>query len=62
MEDNTKQLEPYVDLHKVIEHFKVGRPMIEILIREGMPMLRIRKSRRFKLSEVEEWLKNRNKE
>jgi excisionase family DNA binding protein len=61
MEDNTKQMEPYVDLHKLLEHFSIARAKVEKLIREGMPMLRIGKSRRFRLSEVEEWLKNKQK-
>lgn len=61
MEDNTKQMEPYVDLHKLLEHFSIARAKVEKLIREGMPILRIGKSRRFRLSEVEEWLKNKQK-
>jgi excisionase family DNA binding protein len=61
MEDNTKQMEPYVDLHKLLQHFSIARAKVERLIHEGMPILRIGKSRRFKLSEVEEWLKNKQK-
>jgi len=61
MEDNIKQMEPYVDLHKLLQHFSIARAKVEKLIREGMPILRIGKSRRFKISEVEEWLKNNQK-
>jgi excisionase family DNA binding protein len=57
MEHNTKHNEPYVDLHAVLQHFSIARSKLEKLIREGLPMLRIGKSRRFRVTEVEEWLK-----
>ena len=62
MDDNTKQIEPFSDTNKMIAHLKLSRAKFELLILEGMPMLRIDKSRRFKISEVEEWLRNRNKQ
>ena len=61
MEDNTKHIEPYVDLHAVLKYFSIARAKVEKLIHEGMPMLRIGKSRRFRLTEVEQWLKDRQK-
>lgn len=62
MQDNIKHKEPYTDLHEVLKYFHIARAKAERLIREGMPMLRIGKHRRFKISEIEEWLRNRNKE
>jgi hypothetical protein len=60
MDDNTKQIEPFSDTNEMIAHLKLSRAKFELLILEGMPMLRIDKSRRFKISEVEEWLRSRN--
>jgi excisionase family DNA binding protein len=57
MEDNQKQPEPYVNMHRLMDHFKVSRPKVEAMIHEGLPMLRLGRSRRFKITEVEEWLK-----
>lgn len=54
MDDNSKK-EKYVDANAVMEFFSLPRSTLELLIKRGLPVLRIGKARRFKLSDVEDW-------
>jgi|LakMenE01Jun11ns_1017448.scaffolds.fasta_scaffold9781339_3 hypothetical protein len=61
MEHNTtKQQEAFVNAHTMIEHLCIGRSTFEALVKNGMPCLRLKGIRRFKISEVEAWLKENN--
>jgi len=62
MENNIKPVEPWVDTNALLKHLKISRAKFEQLILEGLPMMRIDALRRFRISEVEEWLKNRNQQ
>lgn len=61
MEDNntTKNIH-WVGPKQVQEHFRISKSGFENLFHAGMPCLRIGKSRRFLLTDVEKWLKERH--
>jgi hypothetical protein len=61
MENNTKPIEAFVDTNQMLSHLKLSRAMFELLVVEGLPLLRIGKARRFKISQVEDWLKSRER-
>lgn len=61
MEHNTtKQQEAFVDAHVIMEYLCIGRSTFESWVKSGMPCLRVRGIRRFKISEVETWLRENN--
>lgn len=54
--------EGYVTTSDLMRHLSLPKSTFELLVKQGMPVLRIGKARRFKVSEVEIWLMNRSKE
>lgn len=61
MEHNSiEKMEMWVGPKVIQEYFQMSKGTFEKLFRRGMPCLRIGKSRRFKISEVEQWLKEQN--
>ena len=62
MEENKDniQVEKWVDIHELVEHFGLSKAKLEQLHSEGLPVLRIGKVRRYKITEVEAWLKERS--
>ena len=62
MENNTIKTEGYVTTIELMRHLSLPKSTFEKLTKEGMPVLRIGKARRFKISEVETWLKNKAQE
>lgn len=58
MEHNNINNEPWVDAKAVQKHFGMSKSNFEIWYRRGMPVFRIEKLRRFRISEVEKWLKD----
>lgn len=58
MDNNTKH-EAWVDTNYMLQHFDISRGKFEQLVAEGLPVLRIDGARRFKPTEVEHWLKQR---
>jgi hypothetical protein len=57
MKDNNINNEPWVDAKTIQKYFAMSKSNFEIWFRRGMPVFRIEKLRRFKISEVEAWLK-----
>lgn len=58
MTDNTIKNNQWVDAKTVREHFGISISTFEGWIRKGVPCLRLNRLRRFKLDQVEEWIKN----
>lgn len=54
--------EGYVTTSDLMRHLSLPKSTFELLVKQGMPVLRIGKARRFKVSAVENWLMNRRKE
>lgn len=54
--------EGYVTTSELMRYLSLPKSTFELLVKQGMPVLRIGKSRRFKVSEVENWLINRSKD
>jgi len=46
---------------EMMHYLALPKSTFELLIKRGMPLLRIGKIRRFKIQEVETWLKNLEK-
>ena len=55
------QLEPYVGKRGVCEHFAVGITTVEGWVRDECPSVFLEGRRKFKLSEVEDWLRRSGK-
>ena len=53
--------ETYVVAKEMREYFAMPRSTMEVLIRRGMPFIKLGRNRRFKLSQVEQWLKANQK-
>lgn len=51
--------EPWLTKKQLAAHFSYSTRWIELRMREGMPSTLIGKRRRFHLSEVEAWIKER---
>jgi excisionase family DNA binding protein len=47
----------YVGTKELCELFSIPRSTLELLIKNGLPVVRIGKSRRYKIEEVDQWLK-----
>lgn len=66
-DENVRRLrsvpEPYLTRKELAEHLHIGLTKLDQLVKEGMPsytwQMRVR---RFKLSEVERWLRDRGGE
>jgi excisionase family DNA binding protein len=56
MEENNTNKELWVEATEVMKYLSLPKSTFEKLIKQGMPVLRIGKVRRFKLSQVEKWL------
>lgn len=56
MDQNNTNVELWVDAGSVMKYLSLPKSTFEKLIKQGMPLLRIGKVRRFKLSQVEKWL------
>lgn len=58
---NTKrdQKELYVDSLEVMKYLSVSKSTLERLVADGMPHIKINRSRRYKLSEIDRWLNKR---
>lgn len=50
------QLEPYVDVDAVAAYFCMSRRWVEYRIKDGLPCKHMGRSRRFRLSDCEDWL------
>lgn len=57
MELNNTNEESWVNAVEVMKYLALPKSTFEKLFKQGMPVLRIGKLRRFKLSEVEKWLR-----
>jgi excisionase family DNA binding protein len=53
--------ENYLTMNELIKHLKVTRTSINRWINKGMPSVKLGTLRRFKVSEVENWLRNSKK-
>jgi len=53
--DKTKT---WITSKEMMHYLALPKSTFELLIKRGMPLLRIGKIRRFKIGEVETWLKN----
>jgi predicted DNA-binding transcriptional regulator AlpA len=64
MHDNTQSnnFEPYVDSNAVMEFLSVPRRTLELLVKQGLPHIRINRSRRYRLSEIQAWLDAKQEE
>lgn len=56
--NNILHEEPWVDAKTIQKHFGMSKSNFEIWFRRGMPVMRIDKLRRFKISQVEAWLED----
>lgn len=52
--------ETYITSAELIEILAISKSTLENLCKRGMPLLRVGKSRRFLLSDVQKWLKRTN--
>lgn len=58
--NNQKQSqEQYVNSREIMSYLSIRPRTLENLIKQGMPHIQITKQRRFKLTEVDNWLKRR---
>ncbi len=62
MQNNAYITEGYVTTKEAMRYLALPKSTFELLIKQGMPVLRIGKSRRFRVSEIEAWLKNKAQE
>lgn len=62
MNNDNDLAEKWVTTQELMQHLSLPKSTFELLIKRGMPVLRIGKSRRFKVSVVEKWLKSREQE
>jgi excisionase family DNA binding protein len=53
--------ENYLTMNELIKHLKVTRTSINRWMNKGMPSVKLGTLRRFKISEVENWLRNSKK-
>jgi len=53
--------ENYLTMNELIKHLKVTRTSINRWMNKGMPSVKLGTLRRFKVSEVEDWLRNSKK-
>ena len=53
--------ENYLTMNELIKHLKVTRTSINRWMNKGMPSVKLGTLRRFKVSEVENWLRNSKK-
>lgn len=53
--------EKYVGSDEILAYFRMTRGTLELLIRRGLPHIKLGRNRRYKLSEVEAWLKQKTK-
>lgn len=56
MEHDKTNKEKWVSAVEVMKYLSLPKSTFEKLTKQGMPVLRIGKARRFKLSQVEKWL------
>ena len=56
MEHEKTNKEAWVSASEVMKYLSLPKSTFEKLTKQGMPVLRIGKARRFKLSQVEKWL------
>jgi excisionase family DNA binding protein len=56
-----QERENYLTMRDLMDYLKISRFSVYRFIKEGMPNYKFGGMRRFKASEVEEWLKNRQK-
>jgi excisionase family DNA binding protein len=54
-------LENYLTMADLMKYLNVGRAAIHRYITQGMPSVKLGGLRRFKVSEVENWLRNSKK-
>jgi|694.fasta_scaffold28174_13 excisionase family DNA binding protein len=47
----------YVGTKELCELFSLSRSTLELLIKNGLPVVRIGKSRRYRIEDVDQWLK-----
>ena len=59
MSDTSENTTSWLTTKEIMRHFALPKSTFELLVKKGMPVLRIGKVRRFRVSEVENWLKNR---
>ena len=56
MESQKTNEESWVNALEVMKYLSLPKSTFEKLTKQGMPVLRIGRGRRFKLSQVEKWL------
>ena len=52
-----KPKETYLTSNELMQVLQMARSTMEVLVRRGMPCVKLGRNRRLKLSEVDEWLK-----
>ena len=57
MADNNENTIGWLTTKEIMRYLALPKSTFESLVKKGMPLLRIGKARRFKVSEVESWLK-----
>jgi len=55
------QIENYLTAEELMKYLKVSRVSITRYMKQGMPSVKLGGLRRFKISEVESWLKTKAK-
>jgi len=55
------QIENYLTAEELMKYLKVSRVSITRYMKQGMPSVKLGGLRRFKISEVESWLKTKTK-
>lgn len=56
----TPEVERYVPIKLVCQHFDICETTVRKLIKQGLPQIKVGQEYRFKISKVEVWLTQRN--
>lgn len=59
--ENNQDLEKYVTIRTVCEHFAISEAFVRKMLKQGLPHLRAGIEYRLRLLEVERWLKDQQK-
>jgi excisionase family DNA binding protein len=57
MQDIRENTAGWLTTKEIMRHLALPKSTFEMLVKKGMPVLRIGKVRRFQVAEVEAWLK-----
>jgi hypothetical protein len=55
----TDQKEPWVTSSALMEYLSMSKSLLELLIAQGLPYMKINRNRRYKISAVEQWMLER---